>query len=137
MEVRGFSMAELARRAKVRPNTLTNWKSGRTANPRKNDIASVCQALRIRPEWLLLDQGPMEEEGARETGLDYMADGIDPLLLGQCFEAVMGALEKHSGPRPPSSKIGAAMAEIYIICQRDGRKPTDDLVASFIRVLLA
>lgn len=81
--------------------------------------------------------GPIKEEGARETATPYSADTLDVPLLSQCCEAVIDVLERRGGPRLPGAKLGVAIAEIYLICQRDGRKPTDDLVASFVRVLLA
>lgn len=134
MEARGINMTELARRAKLRPNTLTNWKSGRTANPRKNDIASVCQALGVRPEWLVLGHGPMDEPSAHEAETPYRDDSA---LLGQCFTAVLESLDQRAAHRPPAAKIGAVMAEVYALCLREGKQPTPELVAPFIRVLLA
>ena len=91
----------------------------------------------MRPEWLVLGQGSMKEEGAREIATPYLADVLDASLLGECCEAILDLLERHGGPRLPKGKLGAAIAEVYLICQRDGRKPTDELVASFVRVLLA
>ena len=105
--------------------------------PSAERLVALARGTGFRPEYILLGVLPKREEGVREPSLTYTADGIDPQLIGECFESVMEALERHPGPRPPSSKIGAAMAEIYTICQRDGRKPTDDLVASYIRVLRA
>ena len=91
----------------------------------------------MRPEWLILGQGPMKEEGVREGTNPYSSGTLDVPLLSQCCEAVLDVLERRGGPRLPGAKLGAAIAEIYLICQRDGRKPTDELVASFVRVLLA
>ncbi len=138
MKARKINMAELARRAQLRPNTLTNWKSGKTKNPRKNDIAAVCQELQIRPEWLYLGVEPMDEiEGAADITVPYRTDLLNAHLLGQCCAAVLDAVERQTPSIPPASKLGAVIAEIYAICQRDGRQPTDDLVSSFMRVLLA
>jgi hypothetical protein len=78
----------------------------------------------------------MKEEGARETATPYLADTLDAPLLGECCEAVLDLLARRGG-HLPKGKLGAAIAEVYLICQRDGRKPTDELVASFVRVLLA
>ena len=91
----------------------------------------------MRPEWLALGQGRMKEEGARETATPYLADTLDASLLGECCEAVLDLLERRGGPGLPKGKLGAAISEVYLICQRDGRRPTDELVASFVRVLLA
>ena len=74
MKAEGINMAELARRAQLRPNTLTNWKSGKTQSPRKNDIASVSSALGVRPEWLLLGVTPMRLERVAETTAGYRAE---------------------------------------------------------------
>lgn len=76
-------------------------------------------------------------QGVAESPNPYRAESLDAQLLGQCCEAVLDALERRGGLRPPASKLGAAIAEIYTICLGDGRTPTDELVASFVRVLLA
>ncbi len=59
------SMAELSRKANIRPNTLTNWRAGRTSSPRKNDMAAVAAALGVQSGWLETGEG---EEGPVQTG---------------------------------------------------------------------
>lgn len=79
----------------------------------------------------------MDDQGVAETSNPYTASSIDRHLLGQCCAAVMEALDGEGFAKPSASKLGAVIAEVYLICQRDGRQPTDELVASFMRVLLA
>jgi hypothetical protein len=88
-------------------------------------------------EWLISGQGPMAEEGVAETPNPYQTDSLNTQLLGQCCTAVLDVVDRQGSARPPASKLGAVIAEVYVICQRDSRQPTDDLVASFMRVLLA
>ena len=59
MSAAAVNMAETARRAEIRPNTLTNWKSGKTERPRRNDIEKVARVLGVSPDWLLTGEGAM------------------------------------------------------------------------------
>jgi HTH-type transcriptional regulator, cell division transcriptional repressor len=59
MSAAAVNMAETARRAEIRPNTLTNWKSGKTERPRRNDIEKVARVLGVSPDWLMTGEGPM------------------------------------------------------------------------------
>lgn len=93
--------------------------------------------LKVRPEWLAFGRGPKEEEGARETPVTYHADSMDPALLGTCALLFFEELARLAGPIPPAAKLGAALAEIYGQCEREGKQPTPELVASFVRVMMA
>lgn len=79
----------------------------------------------------------MREEGAREPDTPYRDDSLDVLLLGQCFTVMAEALGQRPTPLPPTAKIGAVIAEVYAMCLRERKQPTPELVAPFIRVLLA
>ena len=133
----GMTVAEVVRKGGPSRPTIFRIQNDPSYQPEAYTIERLAKALGVSLEWMEIGRGPMIHEGAAEAPDPYRSEAIDPRLIGQCFESVMEALERHPGARPPSSKIGAAMAEIYTICQRDGRKPTDELVASFIRVLRA
>lgn len=49
----GFTQDELAKRINVTKSTLSKWESGRIDNMRRNNIASLSNALRISPIELL------------------------------------------------------------------------------------
>lgn len=127
---------DLADAVGVAEGTIRNYL--KMARPPKNTktIAIIASVLGVRSDWLLYGQGPMVEGGVAEAVVTYVGD-IDIQLLGSCCAAVLDALERRGGARPPTSSLGAAIAEVYLICLRDRRKPTDDLVASFVRVMLA
>lgn len=131
------SQAELSRLARLRPNTITRWIHGTTASPRENDLGVVCSVLKVRPEWLLFGVEPMKEDSAEKSAGRKLSELPDATLLGQCYTVVLETLEQRGTARPPAAKIGAVIAEVYGLCQREGKQPTQDLVAPFLRVLLA
>jgi transcriptional regulator with XRE-family HTH domain len=152
---RGWKPADLARNAQLRPNTLTNWKSGATKNPRKNDIESVARALQIRVEWLKTGTGAMEagpldnltEEdfrGAKEPAVAYAAVGggktetmsailaasvLDRELLRQVLEVVL-----ETGQGQPSARLAEVAAEAYGIIKRTSKK---QMLHEMVRMLLS
>jgi len=99
-------------------------------------ITIIASHLNVRLNWLLHGDGPMVEGGVAEPTASYSSD-IDAQLLGRCFEAILVSLDPLRGRRPSAGRIGAVMAEVYLLCQREGKQPTQEVVAPFIRVLLA
>lgn len=107
------SQAELARKAQVRPNTLTNWKSGKTERPRKNDMEAVAGSLGVSTEWLLTGSGPMKAEGAAEVSASYQADpGLDLQALTLAIETLEAFLAQHRKKLAPAAKA-QTVAQLY------------------------
>lgn len=67
----GLSQSELARRASVRPQTVQFIEGGRVRRP--GSLVELAKALSVRPEWLLLGEGPMEA-GMREPSSAYQSE---------------------------------------------------------------
>lgn len=139
LKITGLTVAEVLRRGGPSRPTIYRIQNDPTYAPEAYTLERLAKALGVSLEWLAFEAGPMLSvaDAAGETLIPYTSDTLDAPLLGECCEAVLELLERRGGPRLPAGKLGAAIAEVYLICQRDGRKPTDELVASFVRVLLA
>lgn len=108
------SQAELARRAHLRPTTLTNWKSGQTATPRRNDLLAVAEVLGVRLEWLESGEGPMQfGDLARDSPIPYAADPpLDLPALTLAIAELEAFLVQRRMKLPPQAKA-QAVVQLY------------------------
>lgn len=71
-EKAGLDKAELARRARVSPPTVTQWESGEIKNLSAEKLLAICEATDVTPQWLLtgrdLPSGATAPFGADATG---------------------------------------------------------------------
>ena len=137
MSAAAVNMAETARRAEIRPNTLTNWKSGKTERPRRNDIEKVARVLGVSPDWLLTGEGPMLPPLQTPTFVDVARDPADPytasptLDLGLLTRALTAALSRS--PQPTPEAAARAAVEATLAAQRTGK---GERIADLVEVLL-
>jgi transcriptional regulator with XRE-family HTH domain len=138
MREAGINQSELCRRAHLRPNTVSNWKSGKTLQPRKNDMESVGRVINRNAGWLLTGEGPMRFEGVAETLNSYRQDAIDPEMLG----LVLSVLDPwhRAQPKPLPPKVYGTL--ILTLCEAIMREPEmqHDLpnrIQPFLRLVLA
>ncbi len=138
MSAAAVNMAETARRAEIRPNTLTNWKSGKTERPRRNDIEKVARVLGVSPDWLLTGEGqmlpPLEplnlQACAREPGGEpYTAPSLDIALLQQALQAALKV-----APKETPERLAEVIAQAYDTALRTRRL---DKVEELVRMLLS
>ena len=57
-ELRGLSQSELARRLKLRPQSVQHWETGK-AQPRLQRVKALSQVLDVNETWLATGAGPM------------------------------------------------------------------------------
>lgn len=57
---RGMSKAALARACGIERASVTEWTNGKTKDPKLQPFFLACDALRLRPRWLALGEGPIE-----------------------------------------------------------------------------
>lgn len=57
------SQADLARAARIKPPSVSDWFTGRTKTLRGETLLAVASALRVNPEWLNTGRGPMRPAG--------------------------------------------------------------------------
>ncbi len=80
---RGWSVAELARRAKLQPSTLRRWLRGKHA-PREGVVARVARAFGWPANYLTDPDAPYEPTMDRETAAKIVA-GLTPNALRVVF----------------------------------------------------
>lgn len=57
----GLSQAEVARRSKVKPPSVAQWRNGHTKNLAGDVLLRAAQALQCRAVWLATGVGPIED----------------------------------------------------------------------------
>jgi hypothetical protein len=116
--------------------TLYRIQNDPTYMPETYSLERLARALGVSIEWLALGAGQMEEV-MRETSIPYRTDMLDGRLLGACIRQVMTALNESHAGEVPDAQLGAVVAEIYNACIKAKTPPSHDLIAPFMRVLLA
>ena len=80
MQEKNISMPELARRTGISRHTIYDWQKKNT-NPGADKIMVICEALRVRPDELLVGNN-------RDTTLEYNHDlsvsDIDKQIMNEC-----------------------------------------------------
>lgn len=132
----GHTVAEVIRRGGPSRPTIYRIQNDPTYVPESYTLERLSRALDVSLEWLALGEGPMVLGVADQTE-PYRVDPFDHALLGACHLVLADELARRGGTRPEAAKIGAVLAEVYSQCQRESKQPTPELVAPFIRVLLA
>lgn len=70
--------AALARAAGVRQPSVTDWFNGKTLSLKGKTLLGAAAYLKVRPEWLGSDKGPMEiETSTRRTARPFATDAAD------------------------------------------------------------
>lgn len=67
LTVRGLQRVDLARYCGMSPSAVTQWISGQTKSYDAMRIAKAAEFLRVRYEWLLRGDGPMDASDVAET----------------------------------------------------------------------
>ena len=130
-------MAEVIRRGGPSRPTIYRILNDPAYVPETYTLDRLAKILGVSLEWLALGEGPMILVGVREEAAPYQPSPMDPQLMGACVNMLIDELARHGASRPPASKLGAAINEIYLLCEREKKQPTPDLVAPFVRILMA
>ncbi|WP_417285669.1 XRE family transcriptional regulator [Cobetia marina] len=79
-ERRGLNQTQLGETLGVSAQTVQQWESGKTM-PRHKRIEALASKLGVRPQWLLLGQGEMQEKRGNELIFHEteIVDGDSPL----------------------------------------------------------
>lgn len=133
---KGWTQADLAKAINKKPQQVSAWERDE-GQPRAGNLSPLADALDVRPEWLVLGQEPRKAEIAAEQAAVYSHDLFDTQLLGACINALIDELTRRGANRPSPEKLGAIVNEIYLQCEREKKQPTPDLVAPFVRILMA
>lgn len=133
---KGWTQADLAKAIGKKPQQVSAWERDE-GQPRAANLSALADALGVRPEWLVLGQEPRTAEiVAEQTGV-YSHDLFDTQLMGACINALIDELTRRGADRPAPEKLGAIVNEIYLQCEREKKQPTAEVVAPFIRILMA
>lgn len=116
----GLQNQVVARIAGLSPSAITLWLNGDTKSYKADPFLRVCQALDVRPQWLLWGDGPMREArdslavvelintmppDSRQRVLDFAEYDLtksvasDPRKLGSYLRLID---RLKSAPRPPT-----------------------------------
>lgn len=86
MDVRGKTGRDVAKAAGVTEATISQWKNDVTASFDAGTALRVCNFLRIRMEWLLWKDGPMETPAVAAAATELMSKApIDSLQRAMHF----------------------------------------------------
>lgn len=111
----GISQRALAEAAGLSQGALAQWEGGQIIEVGAARAIRVAQALRVRPAWLVLGEGPMAAA----------QPDVDPVALTGAVETVSEALQV-AGVRLPPDKYAAAVAVVYQVIAAG--EPPGDLV---------
>jgi len=91
-----MTQKEFSDRTGIKQNTISEWKKRKT-NPSSDKIMSICEVLKVTPEWLL---SGIEPAGSRISGNDYMVldkdSGIGKIMI-ECAKMDQSALDRLLG----------------------------------------
>lgn len=91
-----MTQKEFSDRTGIKQNTISEWKKRKT-NPSSEKIMSICEVLKVTPEWLL---SGIEPAGGRVSGNDYMVldkdSGIGKIMI-ECAKMDQSALDRLLG----------------------------------------
>lgn len=73
MKDKGITQAELARRTGISTKTISDWRQKKT-NPGADKIMSICKALEITPDVLLLEKDDYSSEKKEKNISDFSDD---------------------------------------------------------------
>lgn len=90
MSDREVRNAELARACKIERASVTEWRNGKTKDPKLAPFFAACEFLRIRPRWLALGEEPIEP-----LPDDAVQHPTLPALLAQIAEALAHHTEEE------------------------------------------
>jgi transcriptional regulator with XRE-family HTH domain len=60
MTDRGVKNAELARACNIERASITEWRNGKTKDPKLAPFFAACTKLKVRPRWLALGELPID-----------------------------------------------------------------------------
>lgn len=110
-EKRGMTQRELAREVGVSSQAISLIENGTSKGLRPENLIAVCDALRIRPRWLAIGKGPMQDD-YEELSPDALVIAHNWAALSPEQRAAVDALVQtfldthHAGPRRSASKRG-------------------------------
>lgn len=91
-----MTQKEFSDRTGIKQNTISEWKKRKT-NPSSDKIMSICEVLKVTPEWLLSGTEPA---GGRISGTDYMVldkdSGMGKIMV-ECAKMDQTALDRLLG----------------------------------------
>ena len=91
-----MTQKEFSDRTGIKQNTISEWKKRKT-NPSSDKIMSICDVLKVTPEWLL---SGIEPAGSRISGNDYMVldkdSGMGKIMV-ECAKMDQTALDRLLG----------------------------------------
>ena len=91
-----MTQKEFSDRTGIKQNTICEWKKRKT-NPSSDKIMSICEVLKVTPEWLL---SGIEPAGGRISGTDYMVldkdSGMGKIMV-ECSKMDQTALDRVLG----------------------------------------
>lgn len=91
-----MTQKEFSDRTGIKQNTISEWKKRKT-NPSSDKIMSICEVLKVTPEWLL---SGIEPAGGRLSGTDYMVldkdSGMGKIMV-ECAKMDQTALDRLLG----------------------------------------
>jgi len=141
---RGLSQGELARRAGLSKQTLSNVEAG-AGNPTADTLLAVAQGLRVSASWLLAEsEAPSYVQRASAATWEE-ADGIQLRALGEIYgagdfrSAVMRLARRPAGSvvEPFAALPTGALSHVYVITGRvrvgSARSPLELAAGDFAR----
>ena len=91
-----MTQKEFSDRTGIKQNTISEWKKRKT-NPSSDKIMSICDVLKVTPEWLL---SGIEPAGSRISGTDYMVldkdSGMGKIMV-ECAKMDQSMLDRLLG----------------------------------------
>ncbi len=91
-----MTQKEFSDRTGIKQNTISEWKKRKT-NPSSDKIMSICEVLRVTPEWLL---SGIEPAGGRLSGTNYMVldkdSGMGKIIV-ECAKMDQTSLDRLLG----------------------------------------
>lgn len=110
MEDRNVKNADLARACKIERASITEWRNGKTKDPKLAPFFAACAKLKIRPRWLALGEEPIDplpDDAVQPPSLTELLIEIAAALAKRSEEdqrrvlEVVMRLPEESGRRPP------------------------------------
>lgn len=111
LTTRGVRKSELAKACGVSRSSVQEWVDGTTGDLKLDNLFSACDLLKIRPRWLALGQGGVDDNSPSPRLQELIAVLEDVpeerLHLVEEFAAALANAPKGKEPRPRTAASAA------------------------------
>ncbi|HDR9026796.1 helix-turn-helix domain-containing protein [Burkholderia vietnamiensis] len=131
-EKSGYSMNKLAKEVGVSAPTFAAWIGAANIRPAQditaNNLFKVCRLLRVRPEWVLLNQPPRgvsdEIDSSDETVKSFVTENGEALAdMDRKSRVYLSSLASSACGKVPNEQLDEFIAELKAAIDKDRLTP--------------